>query len=99
MRHKREVQYNKMMNFGVRQFLPERQFFEQNFVSLVWDRIVGDQGGPEDGAGLDDAGAVGFDLGEVLLEFETTATGKSEMQKRGQSANFYQPQRFLKDQF
>ena len=40
----------------------------------IGDGVGGDQGGPEDGPGLDDGGAVGLDLGKVFLELQTAAS-------------------------
>ncbi len=50
---------------------------KSKFSFSIWDGVVGDEGGPEDGPGLDDPGAVGLDLGEVFLELQTAASGQS----------------------
>ncbi len=55
----------------------EKKKSKSKFSFSIWDGVVGDESGPEDGPGLDDPGAVGLDLGEVLLELQTTASGQS----------------------
>ena len=48
-------------------------------VWYAWNRVGRDQSRPHDRPLLDDAGAVGLDLGEVFLELETTASRQPEV--------------------
>ena len=57
-------------------------FLNDSSVLSVWDarnRVGRDQRGPHDRPLLDNAGAVGLDLGEVFLELEAAASRQPEV--------------------